>query len=329
MPEPKRRFPQPLRVEETDAGFVVRDHNVATSYCEEEPGAPSSGQAAHPRRGSAHRRQYRPSCRSGSARLDLLRPPCCGGSHAHAHPNHLPQLRAYRRCHRRVASARADLLTMRTRRVHQERQTGEVAERHARRTGGPARGLGAVRGGVNSIPLRVIKWIDVDQGGLRIGAYGCARLLCRIARSRRGSWPNLWETGSGLWPPCLSLRQPAAPLAAPLKSGYAAGGHRTAPASATRPASLGWPIMSNLAPRFGSGAFFVGALAVGCGGGRVSRRQRAGTRLRLFRGGAGTARGGHPRRGPAHRRQHRQAAGAAQALGLCLRRAPPSLPLPG
>jgi dipeptidyl aminopeptidase/acylaminoacyl peptidase len=31
-----------------------------------------------------------------------------------------------------VASARADLLTMRTRRVHQERQTGEVAERHTR-----------------------------------------------------------------------------------------------------------------------------------------------------------------------------------------------------
>jgi hypothetical protein len=36
-------------------------------------------------------------------------------------------------------------------------------------------------------------------------------------------------------------------------------------------------------------------------------------RLRLLRGGAGTSLGGaspHPRRGPAHRRQHRQAAGA-------------------
>jgi hypothetical protein len=35
--------------------------------------------------------------------------PRCGGSHAH--PNRLPQLRAYRRCRRRVASARTDLLT--------------------------------------------------------------------------------------------------------------------------------------------------------------------------------------------------------------------------
>ena len=80
--------------------------------------------------------------------LELLMKPCrscgcarCGGSHAHAHPNRLPQLRAYRRCDRCVASARADLLRLRTRRVHQERQTGEVAERHTRRTGGPARGL--------------------------------------------------------------------------------------------------------------------------------------------------------------------------------------------
>ena len=43
----------------------------------------------------------------------------------------------------------------------------------------------------------------------------------------------------------------------------------------------------------------------------LSGRQRASARLRLFRGGAGTSRGGasaHPRRGPAHRRQHRQAA---------------------
>jgi hypothetical protein len=48
------------------------------------------------------------------------------------------------------------------------------------------------------------------------------------------------------------------------------------------------------------------------------RRQRAGARLRVFRGGAGTAICGAsalPRRGPAHRRQHHQAAGGA-AEGL-------------
>jgi hypothetical protein len=33
----------------------------------------------------------------------------CSGSHAHAHPSRLPELRAYRR-YRRLASARADLL---------------------------------------------------------------------------------------------------------------------------------------------------------------------------------------------------------------------------
>jgi hypothetical protein len=44
------------------------------------------------------------------------------------------------------------------------------------------------------------------------------------------------------------------------------------------------------------------------------RRQRAGARLRLFRGGARPSLGGaspHARRGPAHRRQHRQVAGAS------------------
>ena len=66
------------------------------------------------------------------------------GSHAHAHPNRLPQLRAYRRCQRRVPSARADLLTMQSWRVHQERQTGGVPERCTRRTASPARCLGAV-----------------------------------------------------------------------------------------------------------------------------------------------------------------------------------------
>ena len=44
---------------------------------------------------------------------------------AHAHANRLPELRP-RRCHRRVASARAHLLAVRTRRAHQERQAGEV-----------------------------------------------------------------------------------------------------------------------------------------------------------------------------------------------------------
>ena len=43
------------------------------------------------------------------------------------------------------------------------------------------------------------------------------------------------------------------------------------------------------------------------------RRQRSGARMRLLRAGAGTTLGGastHPRRDPAHRCQHRQAAGA-------------------
>jgi len=47
------------------------------------------------------------------------------------------------------------------------------------------------------------------------------------------------------------------------------------------------------------------------------RRQRAGARLRLFRGGAGPTRGGqapHLRRGSAHRRQHRQAGASRETL---------------
>jgi hypothetical protein len=48
-----------------------------------------------------------------------------GRAIAHAHPNRLPELRP-RRCHRRVAAARAHLLAMRTRSAHQERQAGEV-----------------------------------------------------------------------------------------------------------------------------------------------------------------------------------------------------------
>jgi hypothetical protein len=68
----------------------------------------------------------------------------CGGSYAHAHPNHLPTLRP-RRCHRRVASARADLLTMRARRADQERHAGEVADRRARRADRRTRRLGAPR----------------------------------------------------------------------------------------------------------------------------------------------------------------------------------------
>ena len=41
MPDPPRRFPPPWSVEETDACFVVRDHNgqaLAYVYFEEEPG---------------------------------------------------------------------------------------------------------------------------------------------------------------------------------------------------------------------------------------------------------------------------------------------------
>jgi hypothetical protein len=41
MPGPNRRFPQPWRVEETDACFIVRDSNgqsLAYVYCEDEPG---------------------------------------------------------------------------------------------------------------------------------------------------------------------------------------------------------------------------------------------------------------------------------------------------
>jgi hypothetical protein len=41
MPGPSRRFPQPWRVEETDACFIVRDGSgqaLAYVYCEDEPG---------------------------------------------------------------------------------------------------------------------------------------------------------------------------------------------------------------------------------------------------------------------------------------------------
>jgi hypothetical protein len=44
---PERRFPPPWSVEETDASFIVRDHNgqtLAYVYFEEEPGRRS---AAH------------------------------------------------------------------------------------------------------------------------------------------------------------------------------------------------------------------------------------------------------------------------------------------
>ena len=87
--------------------------------------------------------RFRESGVSGIGVADLMRNAGLthGGFYRHfaspdelvAHPNRLPQLRAYRRCHRRVASARADLLTMRTWRVHQERQTGEVADGRQRR----------------------------------------------------------------------------------------------------------------------------------------------------------------------------------------------------
>jgi hypothetical protein len=57
---PERRFPPPWSVEETDACFIVRDHNgqaLAYVYFEEEPGRRAAAKAAHARRGPALRRQ--------------------------------------------------------------------------------------------------------------------------------------------------------------------------------------------------------------------------------------------------------------------------------
>jgi hypothetical protein len=81
------------------------------------------------------RGQGTPGGKSGPANLQATRR---GGSHVHAHPNRLPELRSRRR-HRRSASARLDLLTVRTRRVHQEWQAGEIATPDARGAGGRAR----------------------------------------------------------------------------------------------------------------------------------------------------------------------------------------------
>ena len=42
---PARRFPPPWTVEDTDACFIVRDHNgqaLAYVYCEDEPGRPAA-----------------------------------------------------------------------------------------------------------------------------------------------------------------------------------------------------------------------------------------------------------------------------------------------
>jgi hypothetical protein len=70
MPEPSRRFPPPWTVEETDACFIVREHNgqaLACVYCEDEPGRRV---AAHLLTCDEARRiaATSPSCRS------LLRP---------------------------------------------------------------------------------------------------------------------------------------------------------------------------------------------------------------------------------------------------------------
>ena len=56
---PPRRFPPPWPPRKPDACFIVREatgKELGHFYFEYEPRTPCGGQAAHPRRGPAHRR---------------------------------------------------------------------------------------------------------------------------------------------------------------------------------------------------------------------------------------------------------------------------------
>jgi hypothetical protein len=62
VPSPNRRFPPPWSVEETDACFIVRDHNgqaLAYTYFEKRARKSLGGAPPHPRRGAPDRRQHR------------------------------------------------------------------------------------------------------------------------------------------------------------------------------------------------------------------------------------------------------------------------------
>ena len=57
----QRRFPPPWTAEETDACFIVKDHNgmaVAYVYFEDEPGRRTAAQPAQTGRGQAHCCEY-------------------------------------------------------------------------------------------------------------------------------------------------------------------------------------------------------------------------------------------------------------------------------
>jgi hypothetical protein len=69
VPSPNRRFPPPWSVEETDACFIVRDHNgqaLAYTYFEKRARKSLGGAPPHPRRSPAHRRQHRHSRKPAS-----------------------------------------------------------------------------------------------------------------------------------------------------------------------------------------------------------------------------------------------------------------------
>jgi hypothetical protein len=77
----QRRFTPPWSVEETDACFIVRDHNgqaLAYVYFEEEPGRRSAAHLLTRDRGPAHRRQH--SQAAGAAAVLIgrcpIRSPC-------------------------------------------------------------------------------------------------------------------------------------------------------------------------------------------------------------------------------------------------------------
>jgi hypothetical protein len=96
-----------------------------------------------------------------------------------------------RRCHRRVASARADLLTMRARRADQERHAGEIADRRARRAGRRPRHLGVPRSARHGRVSRV-KGVSVAFTALTI--FTIAEPPAREDRAPREA-PRPWESG--------------------------------------------------------------------------------------------------------------------------------------
>jgi hypothetical protein len=115
----------------------------------------------------------------------------------HAHSNRLPKLRTRRRYHR-VASERAYLFTVRTRRAHQKRQASEVSDRYAGRPGHRARRLELMStGGLLSVHFQFIyRTINLHSvgGHCQGGRYEDPRIdsAC-VGSARDGRHPGVHE----------------------------------------------------------------------------------------------------------------------------------------